>query len=83
MEIGYASSTNKALVPGLIGRYESESEDEDNNAMVLEDAYMLAKISLYETKQPMAKARAVVIFTLEDNMGKRKAKRISRIAGHG
>ena len=83
MEIGYDSSTNKALVPGLIGRYESESEDEDNNAMVLEDAYMLAKISLYETKQPMAKARAVVIFTLEDNMGKRKAKRISRIAGHG
>ena len=51
--------------------------------MVLEDAYMLAKISLYETKQPMAKARAVVIFTLEDNMGKRKAKIIYRIAGHG
>ena len=43
MEINYDNSANKTLVPWLIGRYDSELEDEDNNAMVLEDTYVLVK----------------------------------------
>ena len=50
--------------------------------MVLEDAHMLAKSNPSEIKQPMVKVRAIVKFTLEDNTGKKKAKRISWIDGN-
>ena len=59
----------------MIGRYDSESEDEDNNAMLLEDTYMLVKSNPSETKQPMAKSRTIVIFTLEDNMGEEESEK--------
>ena len=81
--LNYQGNEDEQSLKTKLTELVSESESEDNNTMVLEDTYMLVKRNPSETKQPMAKSRTIVIFTLEDNMGKRKVKRISRIAGYG